>query len=251
LIISHLKTFILVKTRKTAGSSVELALSPYLGPGDLATPLRPEEEEMRTVAAGVRIAKPLFLTRYGYPWQIKSHSPLWHAHDYLRPSHCSYRVISLCRNPWDKTVSHFFWSCREQGVKSLPFDQQRHLFQEYVRRKGPRRWPSRMVGRIPPKALDGNYSLYQHQGRPRVDFVLRFESLAQDLHALGDWLGLSPGPSLDGLAAKAGVRPQNRRHWTDFYDPGTRQLVETWSRGEINFYGYDFRGSQPVRGGLL
>jgi hypothetical protein len=47
------------------------------------------------------------------------------------------------------------------------------------------------------------------------------------------------------------VRPLNKRHWTDFYDPTTRALVETWSRGEINFYGYDFHGEQPVRGGLI
>jgi hypothetical protein len=108
-----------------------------------------------------------------------------------------------------------------------------------------------MVGRIPAKALDGNYTLYQLQGRPRVDFVLRFEALAEDLRALGHWLGLSPLPSLEGLAAKTGVRPQTRRHWTEFYDASTRQLVETWSRGEINLYGYDFHGEQPVRGGLL
>lgn len=251
MIISDRHRFILVKTRKTAGSSVELALSPHLGPGDLATPLRPEEEELRTIAPGVRIARPLFLTRYGYPWRIKTHSPLWHAHDYLGRRQHSYRVISLCRNPWDKTVSHFFWSCREQGVKNLAFDQQRRLFREYVRRKGPRRWPSRLVGRIPAKALDGNYTLYQLQGRPRVDFVLRFEALADDLRALGHWLGLSPLPSLEGLAAKTGVRPPNRRHWTEFYDASTRQLVERWSRGEINLYGYDFHGEQPVRGGLL
>lgn len=251
MIISESHRFILVKTRKTAGSSVELALSPYLGPGDLVTPLRPEEEAMRKVEPGVRIDRPFFLTRYGYPWRIKTHSPLWHAHDYLGRSHHHYRVISLCRNPWDKTVSHFFWSCREQGVTSLDFDQQRHLFKAYVRNKGPRRWYSRLIGRIPPKALDGNYSLYQLQGRSRVDFVVRFEFLADDLRTLGEWLGLGPTLSLEGLAAKTGVRPQNRRHWTEFYDASTRQLVETWSRGEIDLYGYDFHGNQPVHGGLL
>jgi hypothetical protein len=251
MIISHRHHFILVKTRKTAGSSVELALSPYLGAGDLATPLRPEEEHMRHVEAGVRVARPFFLTRYGFPWRLKTHSPLWHAHDYLGRRQQRYRVISLCRNPWDKTVSHFFWSCRDLGVKSLPFDQQRRLFKAYVCEKGPRRWYSRMVGRIPPKALDGNFSLYQLGGVPRVDFVLRYETLAQDLRALGGWLGLSSSPTLEGLAAKSGVRPLNKRHWTDFYDPTTRALVETWSQGEIHFYGYDFYGEQPVRGGLI
>jgi len=248
MIISHHHRFILVKTRKTAGSSVELALSPLLGAGDLVTPLRREEEAQRVAPAGLRIAEPLLLTRYGYPWRIKTHAPLWLAHDFIGRDAGGYRVVSLCRNPWDKAVSHFFWSCRDRDVKALDFDAQRRLFIDFTHRKGPRKWYDRLTGRMPPKALDGNYRLYLLEGRPRLDFVIRYEHLAADLEELGQWLGTGAAPTLEGVSAKTGLRPKAKRHWSDYYDTATRALVAEHSRGEIELFGYDFTGEATPRG---
>ena len=39
MIISHSHKFVFVKTKKTAGTSIECALAPHLEPGDLASPL--------------------------------------------------------------------------------------------------------------------------------------------------------------------------------------------------------------------
>ena len=251
MIISRHHRFILVKTRKTAGSSVELALSPVLGAGDLATSLRPEEEAGRVLGPGARIADPLLMTRYGYPWRLKTHAPLWLAQDYIGRGAAGYRVVSLCRNPWDKAVSHFFWSRRDQGVRDLDFDSQRRLFIDFTRRKGPRKWYDRLTGRMPPKALDGNFRLYQIDGRPRLDFVIRYEHLRDDVAALGRWLGLDRALTLEGVQAKAGLRPAARRHWSDYYDAATRALVAEHSRPEIEFFGYDFDERAEPRGPLI
>lgn len=251
MIVSHRHRFILVKTRKTAGSSVELALSPHLAAGDLATPLRPEEETLRNSPPGLRIAEPWVMTRWLYPFPLKTHAPLWMAEDWIGPRAAGYRVVSLCRNPWDKAVSHFFWSCREQNVRALDFDAQRQAFIAFTQRKGPRKWYDRLTGRMPPKALDGNWRLYQSGGGPRLDFVIRYECLAQDLAALGPWLGLDGPVTLAGKRAKTGLRPSEKRHWSEYYDRETRDLVALHSGREIAFFGYDFQGEAVPRGPVL
>ena len=47
MIVNHEYRFIFVKTRKTAGTSVEIALSAFSGPGDIITPIKPTDEETR------------------------------------------------------------------------------------------------------------------------------------------------------------------------------------------------------------
>ena len=47
MIICHKHKFIFVKTRKTAGSSVEIFLSKYCGPSCVITPLSKEDEILR------------------------------------------------------------------------------------------------------------------------------------------------------------------------------------------------------------
>ena len=47
MIVSHKNRFIFLKTRKTAGSSIEIALSKHCGPEDIITKIAPSEEELR------------------------------------------------------------------------------------------------------------------------------------------------------------------------------------------------------------
>ena len=47
MIISHEHKFIFLKTRKTAGTSIELALSGLCGPDDIITPISPNDEPLR------------------------------------------------------------------------------------------------------------------------------------------------------------------------------------------------------------
>ena len=47
MIISLKNKFIFIKTEKTAGASIEIALSKYCGPNDIVTPISPEDEIIR------------------------------------------------------------------------------------------------------------------------------------------------------------------------------------------------------------
>ena len=47
MIISHKFKFIFLKTNKTAGASIEIALSKFCGEKDIITPISPEDEQIR------------------------------------------------------------------------------------------------------------------------------------------------------------------------------------------------------------
>ena len=47
MIINHQHRFIFIKVQKTAGTSVEIALSQFCGPTDVITPLHKKDEVLR------------------------------------------------------------------------------------------------------------------------------------------------------------------------------------------------------------
>lgn len=249
MIISYTHRFIFIKPRKTAGSTVELALSPFLAPGDIATPLEPGEEPLRRVAPGVVVA---MVPRRGV-WPpgrpLRDHAPLARVLAHVDGID-GYRVVSMCRNPWDRAVSAFFWWLRRSDIRSRPEAEQVQAFRAFTRRWGPASWLDRVWGRKRNRALDST-PLYTVAGQPRVDFAIRYERLADDLAALGPWLGLEGVPRLGGLAAKSGVRPEGARGWAAFYDEATRELVARACAREIALFGYDFEGLAEPRGPVL
>jgi hypothetical protein len=50
MIVSHERKFIFLKTRKTAGTSLEIALSKYCGPRDVLAPINFDEDMRRQVS---------------------------------------------------------------------------------------------------------------------------------------------------------------------------------------------------------
>ena len=47
MIVSHQHRFVFVKTRKTAGTSIEIALAQHCGPDDIITPIDEVDEQIR------------------------------------------------------------------------------------------------------------------------------------------------------------------------------------------------------------
>jgi hypothetical protein len=54
MIVSHEHKFIFLKTKKTAGTSIELALNALCGPDDVITPLTTIDEALREGKRGAR-----------------------------------------------------------------------------------------------------------------------------------------------------------------------------------------------------
>jgi len=92
MIISHQHKFIFIKTRKTAGSSIEKYLTNYLGPDDICTGSEQDGTPRKntTVTSGHK----------GYNFFRKKFSSI--VNDYF--------LFAVERNPWDKMVSHYYWA---------------------------------------------------------------------------------------------------------------------------------------------
>lgn len=106
MIISHKHKFIFVKTRKTAGSSIENFLYKKLGPDDICTgsPLDGTPRLNHPVEDGHVSAKWI---KQHYPYEFEN-----------------YFTFAVERNPWDKIVSFFYWyRNKKPGKTKKGFDE--------------------------------------------------------------------------------------------------------------------------------
>ncbi len=207
MIVSHRHRFIFLKTRKTAGTSVELSLRPQCGPDDIVTPVT--EDRAAPQCGGPRN---YLHDRTGWSladriaWQLRERLPARVWRDYFK--------FTIERNPWDRQVSHYFWRMRRAGARKPSFG-------DYFRASAPL----------------GNWEIYTERDALIVDKVLRYETLQADLAATTAMLGL---PDLQHVArAKTSHRPRTASY-RDFYDDDLRDRVARSYAREIDHFGWTF-----------
>lgn len=231
-IISHKHRFIFIKTAKTAGTSIQLALETICGPDDICAPVSQKktvrEGEEGYVARnyhGLFIPRPFrpegLPSRFGSELKellrrqrYKSHLPATDVRWRLgRQTWDRYYKFSVERNPWDKAVSDYFWR-RRNFPREISFD-------EWLPRAYPR---SRL-------------SFLTIGGKLAMDRVMRYENLAQDFAALMRDLGIEAIPELP--RAKTGVRP-DRASYRDVHTAFTRDYIARICAAEIEAFRYEF-----------
>ncbi|HZJ11631.1 MAG TPA: sulfotransferase family 2 domain-containing protein [Methyloceanibacter sp.] len=228
MIISHKHRFIFLKTRKTAGTTVELVLRELCGPDDIITPLLEDEEAISKgrkaqnyeVHGWWGSQRPLLKRRvfrkapqdYGY----HSHIVAKHVRHLVDEDVWNgYFKFSFDRNPWDRQVSDYHFRYRK--IDNPP------TFAEHVRTHR--------------RARMKNYDVYSIDGEPCVDFMGRFESLEDDLKTALDRIGVALDQDLP--RAKAGIR-KTKAHYRDYYDDELRETIARWYAPEIRLLGYEF-----------
>jgi hypothetical protein len=240
MILSHRHRFIFLKTRKVAGTSVEMALSKYCGPDDIITPFggrksrshssledlrapggRPVARNYRKPIAEYALSDLLRLK----PWR----KPVRKYYEHIPASILApmlpedvwrdYLKVSIIRNPFDFAVSDYFWHKKFKGFEGT--------FEDFLEEM--------------PKALRINEVITQIDGRNVVDVMMRYETLGQDLTALSERLGLDAdlGRDFKELAALSGVRPAQARTEEMYRDlPGGVRRIEDLCEATIRTYGY-------------
>ncbi len=213
MIVSHRHRFIFLKTRKTAGTSVEIALSTVCGPDDIVTPIADEDEELRRAIGGVG---PQNYQSPPLDREATNHMPARRARQILpRDVWRGYFKFSIERNPWDAVVSLYYWVYKDRDP--VPFE-------EFMRQP-------RIV-----RLAELNARNYRIGGKIVVDRVLRQESLESDLREVWRRLDLPGAPTLP--LAKGGVRPAGGyRH---LYNPETAEIVRREFAHAIRDFGYEF-----------
>ena len=187
MIISHEKKFIFIKTEKTAGTSIEIALSKYCGPCDTITSVSPKDEELRA-ALGHRgpqhdqVPMRMWTLRDWRRACLRLRWPTFHSHSgasriepFVSPEQWeTYFKFCFERNPWDKIVSWYHWTYRHAPQKPT--------LDEFV-----------MSGRF---ADVKGRDLYKLRDRIAVDKIYRFEDMPAAMEDIAERLNLPEVPVL-------------------------------------------------------
>jgi Sulfotransferase family len=229
MIVSHAHKFIFLKTKKTAGTSIELALSELCGPDDVISPLTAIDEEKRAGKRGAQnwrrhgwwnSPRPLLKRRWfkftAADYGFYNHMPAAEARALIDDQTWRrYFKFAFDRNPWDRQVSFYHHRYRSEK-EPPPFSS--FLHQDRAARLN-------------------NYDIYAIDGDVAVDFVGRYETLEDDLKIALRHVGLETPPQLP--RAKGTFR-QTNVPYRDYYDDDTRELVRDWYAREIELLDYEF-----------
>ncbi|MBB4301571.1 hypothetical protein GGD81_000588 [Rhodobium orientis] len=231
MIVSHAHEFIFLKTRKTGGTSVELALSTICGPDDVITWLGRDEKlregrgpqntepDRGTLPLSLRLRLALGGNARALGAVYANHMPARPARRLIgRGAWDRYFKFSIERNPWDRQVSYYYYRCRDPKT--------RPDFKTWLTDPGA-------------KARIDNFRIYGIDGKIVVDQVLRYETLSADFDAAMARIGIANPPELPHAKAKARPRKEN---YQSHYDDETRALVGDWYAREIAAFGYRFDG---------
>ena len=232
MIVSHHNQFIFIKTRKTAGTSIEIALSKFCGSEDIITSLSTSEEKVKEDLGLPGRQNTLIPLRFYRRWD------LWNllkgggrAHHF---NHTSaklvkkrigaerferYQKFCVVRNPWDRAVSQFFFEKFGEGMLGLPEDLE---FSDYLKV-------------LPDSKLTDSW-LYTIDGNLVVDRTIRFENLAEEWPDLLLSFGFD---YVDLPRAKSKTR-RTKLHYSLFYDDASIRRVNEICKWEITKFGYVF-----------
>jgi len=240
MIVSHKHRFIFLKTKKTAGTAIEAALSELCGPDDIITPYRAASEQDRKGLApqNYRIEHPLKPQRSLWRRLMRRPERYYHPtvgyYEHMKGSLVrayvgedvwrDYYKFAFDRNPWDRQVSWYFYKTKSKRA--------RPSFEAFMASRR--------------RAFVDNHEIYMQdggldsglQGALAVDFLGRYEHLEEDLNT-----ALEAASVKQHIAVpKVNVTPNKdeRSDYRSYYSPELRELVAEWYAPEIALLGYGF-----------
>jgi hypothetical protein len=230
MIISHKYQFIFIKTHKTAGTSIEVFLSQFCDAHDILTPIKPpiENHFPRNYNGFFNPITEIVCAR-GQKWQtilrrfknkrrFYNHIPAY-AVQLRVPQSLWQKYFTFCveRNPWDKTVSDYYFCKNQKGqVSTLDDYFDRGIF-----------------------CL--NYPLYtdwRRQEKVVVDRIVQYEHLNDELTDVFKMLGIPFNGSLC-VNAKGQYR-EDRRHYRKILTELQKDTVQTVFQKEIKLHNYKY-----------
>ena len=199
--ISFQKRFLFVHIPKTAGNSIQSILRDYSE--DELVALRGEQDGIERF--GLRNPK----------YKIKKHSMLADYKAALGEVQFGDLYKFTCvRNPWDRMVSYYFTPTQQVGA-----------------------WDRKKFRKAIVKALSVADYLRLDKGEEdpfgNVDYIMRFENLADDFRTVCGTLGISP-------TTLPRYNRSSREHYSKYYDDELRELVRARFAAEIERFGYIF-----------
>ena len=157
----------------------------------------------------------------------------------LRGDHHDYFKFSFIRNPWDMTISmyRYLWY-KTTGYGPTWRENHKQFskltFEEWVKHPA-FKFPTIKSMHVN-SHLSGEYGTFSSWltcDQSTVNFVGRFENLQQDFNIICDKIGI-PQQQLPH------TNKTKHKHYTEYYDEETREIVAKKYAKDIEYFGYKF-----------
>jgi hypothetical protein len=230
MIISHRYRFIFIKVNKTAGTSVEIALSKFCGEDDIITPVSPEDEIVRR-SLGYRGPQNYLAPYKDYGWGdvlrfllrgkkkklFYNHIGAQEVKQLVSPEVWnSYYKFCIERNPWERVLSLYYWKYKtEPRPGMMTFLESDTPLQ--LKRRG--------------------FEGYTINGQIVVDRVCLFEKLVEELESVRLQLGIPEALTLP--RTKASFR-KDKRKYSEILTEVERMKIAQLFEDEIRLFGYNY-----------
>lgn len=136
----------------------------------------------------------------------------------LYPESKNYFKFCFVRNPWDRIVSFYFFKKDGLATVKIPKDMSFKQFVNLVITEHKITMPDQ----------------YGHiEGFDNFSFIGRFENLQQDFNFVCDKIGIQRQQLLHDNKTK-------HKHYTEYYDDETREIVAEKYARDIEYFGYKF-----------
>lgn len=224
MIISHRHEFIFLKTKKTAGTSIEIALSKLCGDDDVITPITPNDEAARWEfsrrgaqnieifqAKSSSVSPELRRTGSDYPTFFNHVSASAVEKSVSNEVWDNYFKFSIERNPFDRAISLYYWRTKDRGQRP-PLDS----------------WLE-TVGNL------SNWPIYAIGEEIAVDYVIRYETLLAGLAEVSE--RIKTDIVMPERKAKGGIRLDYKPPSEVLSDVAVARITNDCGR-ELSHFGY-------------
>ena len=231
MIISHKYKFIFLKTSKTAGTSIEIALSKFCDKNDIITPISKEDEQLRK-ELGYRgpqnyqfslseynlidYVNLIFKFRKRRKKEFYNHINSKEVKTFINHS-CWNNYYKFCfeRNPWDKVISQYYWKTTDPRPAIVDFLESRHLIG--LKKRG--------------------FNIYTINKTLSVDKVYKFEELNESLNHIKKVLNFPENIILPKAKSKYRL---DKRHYSEILSKDEKNIIKNTFKEEIKLFNYHY-----------
>lgn len=221
-LVSHRHEFVYLKSKKTAGTSIEMLLQPLCTTPDIPVTL---DTETLVSSEGIVARRHLPKRR---PSLLNHRYNRWREHTSARRVRrwigkrkwSQYAKVTNVRNPFDRAVSQFCWNTRHHPISTAPFAERKDAFAAFVH--------TGVFGKID--------NMLRIDGHLIVTDFIRYEHLKEDI---ANWATKFDVPvDLDSLTHQKRASSRVGVDLADWYDCETRDRILKEMAWVFEAFGY-------------